>query len=233
MFDRVVYAACRALTTLALTGLYRHRVFGAGNVPREGAFVLVSNHQSHLDPPVIGTSAPRRVWFMARVGLFTNPLFARLIRALLAIPIDESTGDIKAIRAATEKLEAGEPVCLFAEGSRSPDGAMRPFKRGALLLIKRARCPIVPVAVEGCYDAFPRGARAPRLFGQRTGVIFGEPIGHEELLRDGGDAALARLEREVDALRLELRSRLRSGSGGKIPRPGPGDAALHAGASDA
>ena len=61
MFDRVVYAACRALTTLALTALYRHRVFGAGNVPREGAFVLVSNHQSHLDPPVIGTSAPRRV----------------------------------------------------------------------------------------------------------------------------------------------------------------------------
>ena len=52
MFDRVVYAACRALTTLALTALYRHRVFGAGNVPREGAFVLVSNHQSHLDPPV-------------------------------------------------------------------------------------------------------------------------------------------------------------------------------------
>lgn len=228
--DRLVYAACRVVVTLLATLLYRHRVYGASNVPLEGAALLVANHQSHLDPPIIAVSTPRTQWILARVGLFRNRFFGWLIRTLMALPIDESAGDIRAIRQATEKLEMGEALCLFPEGSRSPDGAMRPFKRGAVLLIRRSRCPIVPVAVEGCFDAFPRGARLPRLFGQRTGVMFGRPIAHDDLMREGADAALERLEREVDALRLELRARLRSGSGGRAPRRGPGDAPLARGA---
>ena len=123
------------------------------------------------------------------------------------------------------RLALGHPVVLFPEGSRSPDGAPLPFKRGVALLLKRSRCPVVPVAVEGCAEAFPKGARFPRLWGKRIAVMVGHPISHDELLKDGPDAALARLTGEIESMRLELRSKLRAATNGRYPPRGPGDSA--------
>jgi len=85
--------------------------------------------------------------------------------------------------------------------------------------------PVQPAAVEGCFDAWPRSRKFPRLFGQRVAVAYGTPIPFAELRALGPDAGLGRLAIEVDALRLDLRSRLRQATHGRLPAPGPGDAA--------
>lgn len=212
---------------LVLTLVYRLRRFGMERMPRSGAVLVVANHQSHLDPPVVGMLATRRqMHFVARMGLFKFKPFGRLIAALNSVPIREEEGDIAAIREVLARLAQGHAVLIFPEGSRSPDGALHGFKGGAALLLKRSKCPVLPVAVEGAFDAFPRHRKFPRLLGQRVAVMAGDPIPHDELLKDGPGAGLERLRREIDAMRLELRSRLRAASNGRVPKPGPGDAAL-------
>lgn len=194
------------------------------NMPRDGACLLVSNHQSHLDPPLVAMASPRRhVHFVARVGLFKNSLFAKLIRSLNAIAIRQDAGDLAAIRQVLSRLELGAPVLMFPEGSRTPDGSLQEFKRGIGLLVKRAKCPVVPVAVEGCFDAWPRSQGLPTLFGKRVAVMIGTPIPHAELLRDGPDEALRKLAREIESLRLQLRAKMRSATNGRFPAPGHGD----------
>lgn len=184
----------------------RTRVVGKENVPMRGGLLVVSNHASYLDPPLIGVSMPRRCWFMARSTLFKNRFFGAIIAGLGSFPVERAAdrasgnpataaggGDIKAIRTVLEQLDLGHPVLLFPEGSRSATGTMEPFQRGVAVLLKRSKCPVLPVAVSGVYEAWPRGKR-PRLFPRRVTVRFGKAIGHDDLLKDGGEAAVKRLE---------------------------------------
>jgi 1-acyl-sn-glycerol-3-phosphate acyltransferase len=198
---------------IVLTVFFRLRRFHMERIPRTGACLIVGNHQSHLDPPAIGVcNTTRPTHFIARMGLFKNRLFGWLIFALNSIPIREESGDLGAIKEVLARLEKGVPVLIFPEGSRSNDGRMHEFKRGIALLVKRAKCPVVPAAVEGAFDAYPRGGR-PRFWGKRVAVMIGKPIPHEELMKDG-----------PDAMRLELRARLRAATNGRYPPPGPPDA---------
>jgi 1-acyl-sn-glycerol-3-phosphate acyltransferase len=220
LFYRAIYWPVLALFTL----IYRARFFGVQNIPRSGGVLIVANHQSHLDPPLLGVAIRHRnMAAIAREGLYRNPLFGALLRGLGTIPIKEKEGDAGAMRAAIAQLKADRVVVIFPEGSRSPDGAMYSFKRGSWLLLAKSQIPVVPAAVEGCYDAWPRGTVFPRLIGQRVAVAFGEPIPFAELKALGADAALDRLAREVDALRLDLRSTLRRHSRGHVPAEGEGD----------
>ena len=196
-----MYLAVQKTVWAVLKVWLRTRVIGAGGVPREGGLLIVSNHTSYLDPPIIAVSLPRRCWFMARSTLFRNKAFGSLIAGLGAFPVERASeratgagaGDVKAIRTVLEQLEGGHPVLLFPEGSRSPTAAMQPFQRGVALLLKRSKCAVLPVAVSGVFDAWPRGTR-PRLFPRRAVVRFGQAISHDELLKEGGDAAVKRLE---------------------------------------
>lgn len=224
---RAFYWFCWTTVLVFFTFFYRLRRINLRRVPTSGPVLLVANHSSHFDPPLVGmcvTTRPYRP--IARVGLFRVPVFGTLIRLLNAVPLKENEGDLAAIRTAIDLLERGEPVCLFPEGSRSPDGAMRPFKRGVVVLLRRAKCPVVPCGIEGAHDAFPRGASFPRLFGRRLMIEVGEPIDSADLLANGPDEALRRLEREIDALRLRCRERLRTTTNGRYPAPGPADLPL-------
>lgn len=222
-FDRLCYWIGYAISRAVLSALYRTAYRGRNNLPRDGGVLLVSNHQSHLDPPIVGTAVSGRiVHFIARVGLYNNALFGWMITRFHTIPIREDTGDMAAIKEALKRLEAGHVVCIFAEGTRSPDGTLQPFKRGVALLLKRSRCPVIPVAIEGAYDVMPRGRSLPKL-GGRLAVKIGEPIPHDELLAGGADGALDALSRTVEAMRLELREALRAKTKGKFPPEGPAD----------
>jgi 1-acyl-sn-glycerol-3-phosphate acyltransferase len=189
----------------------RTKVVGKRNVPMRGGLLVVSNHASYLDPPLIGVSMPRRCWFMARSTLFKNRFFGALIAGLGSFPVERAadrgvagSGDIKAIRTVLEQLELGHPVLLFPEGSRSATGEMERFQRGVAVLLKRSKCPVLPVAVSGVYDAWPRGKK-PRLFvPKRVVVRFGEAIEHDELLKDGGEAAVKRLEGVIGGMLGEI-----------------------------
>jgi len=224
---RGVYFFCWWFSLIFVTLFFRARRFHTERIPRHGPCILAANHLSHLDPPLVSLCVTtRQSHFVARAGLFRSKPFAWLISALNSIPIREDEGDIAAIKATLARLDAGHPVILFPEGSRSPTGLQQPYKRGVALLLKRARCPIVPVAVEGCHEALPRGESLPQFWRARIAAMVGHPIPSDELLKDGPDAALRRLASEIESLRLDLRSRLRASTNGRFPPPGPAD--LHA-----
>lgn len=218
----IIYVICRWLSRVVFRGVYRCKVIDKGLVPPSGALLVAANHQSYLDPPLVGGMSDREMHFVARSGLFSFGPFGWLIRRLNSVPLKEDAGDVAAIKEVVRRLEQGNAVVIFPEGSRCEDGAMHGFKRGVALLVKRAKCPVVPVAVEGCFDAWPRGS-SPRLLGKRVAVKYGRPIAYEELMRNGPDAALDRLADEIDRMRLELRAMMRKDTDGVYPPRGPGD----------
>lgn len=196
------FLLCQKAIHGALVVVYRLKITGRENVPLDGALLVIANHQSHLDPPVVGVSvAPRHVVPIARSGLFKIPVFAAFLRGVGTIPIRENEGDAGALRAALATLAAGRCVLIFPEGSRSPDGGLQPFKRGAWLLLSRAKCNVLPVAVEGCFEAWPRSRMLPRLFGRRVKCAIGPVIPHEVLKGMKAEEGLAFLAGRIEALR--------------------------------
>lgn len=205
----LIYSILRIFTVFFAMLLYRYRAFHASRVPTSGPLLIVANHQSMLDPPLIGAGIPgRHLDYVARVGLFKSRLFAWLIRTLNAVPLRQDEADASAIKTTINKLNEGCAVLVFPEGARTTDGNVHEFKRGAALLVKRAKCPVLPVAIAGAYHAWPRSRKRPLVIGQRIGVAYGNPIPPDELMKDGPDAALERLRKEVEALYSELADRM-------------------------
>ncbi len=203
--------------------LYRFRTEGAEHVPATGPIIYVSNHQSHLDPIIVGIVVGDRPFSgMARSTLFKNPLLASIMRGIGVISLDQSKGDSGAMKAALAELEAGRCVLIFPEGTRTRDGAIGEFKAGVALIIRRSGAPVVPVAMEGAFDIWRIGTPRPKLSG-RLAVRAALPISADDLMRDGPEAALMRLHSTIDAMRLDLRARMRRETGGRLPAPGPGD----------
>jgi len=206
--------------------LYRLRFYGASHFPSQGPAILVCNHQSHLDPPFLGTFAWRRT-FRALTRSTIQETYSGFWRWWLdtgydVIWLKQGESDIGAMRAALGELKAGNVSVVFPEGSRSDDGALTPFKRGAYLLIKRSMAPVVPIAIEGSYDAWPRGTSRPRRRGRILMKAI-EPIPAQTLVDMGPEGAMAHLYDVIEGLRLELRQQIRRSSRGRYPAPGPGD----------
>lgn len=207
----IFFRVCYWMVLLVVTFFYRLRFFGSANLPPSGTggLLVVANHQSHWDPPVIGVAfRSRNMASIAREGLFKVPGLKQLLLGLGSIPINEKEGDAGAIRTAIAELKKGRLTLIFPEGSRSPDGEIQEFKRGAWVLLSRAKVDVMPAAIDGAFDSWPRRNHFPRLFGHRIGVSFGKPIPYAELKALGPDAGLARLRSEVKQLRDELGAHL-------------------------
>lgn len=208
-----------------LIALYGLRRYGKQHITPEGPAIYVSNHQSHLDPPILGVLvADRPFSSLARASLFRNKFFGGLIRWLGAVPLEQGKGDIGAMKTALAELEAGRRILVFPEGTRTPDGTLQEFQRGVMLLIKRAKVPVIPLAIDGAYDVWPMHRKIPRFSG-RVAVMAGEAIDAEQLLADGPDAALESLRRTIETMRLKLRREMRNYSGGRRPLPNAADVA--------
>ncbi|MGQ9761874.1 MAG: lysophospholipid acyltransferase family protein [Thermogutta sp.] len=171
------YEFSRVWVRLASWLFFRIRYSGVAHIPREGPILLVSNHQSHLDPPLIGAGVPRTVSYLARKTLFSNRFFAQLIRSYGAIPLDLDN-PIGGLKEGLRRLRCGDAVLIFPEGTRSPDGEMHPFRRGFRMLAVRSRAVIVPVAIDGAYQSWPRSQKFPRP--GRVAVHFGPGIPPQE-----------------------------------------------------
>ena len=174
-----------------LRRLHRERV------PRTGAILVISNHQSFLDPMVNGVTVwDRQFTALARDSLFKGP-FGWVLRSVSARPIKREGGDLEATKAALAELEAGRVVIIYPEGTRSPDGSMQEFKRGVLLLVKRAKPTILPMGVAGTFDAWPRGRTLPRAFGKVV-CACGEPLDGAQVAALDGEKALEALHVAVE-----------------------------------
>ena len=179
------------------------RAYGQENVPDHGGVLLVSNHQSYVDPPLVGAGARRRLVYMARAPLFANPLFGALLRSLDVFPVNQDKPDKSSIRFAIEQLRAGQALLVFPEGTRTPDGELGTFKGGFRLLVRRADVPVIPVALDGAYRAWPRWRLLPRP--GRVRIMYGAAIRAEEFEGLSDEEAGGRVAREISLLLDRLR----------------------------
>lgn len=197
LFYEVFRRTLRALLWL----FFGLRARDVRNVPPTGPLLIASNHQSYLDPPSIGCPIRQRhLSFIARAGLFSFGPFGWVIGMLNSVPLAEDKGDAAAIRETIRRLEAGHAVLIFPEGSRTENGRIDEFKRGVALLLKRAKCPVLPVAIRGAYESWPRRNMLPIPWRARVRVAYGTPISYEELVRLGPEASLVRIREEVAKL---------------------------------
>jgi 1-acyl-sn-glycerol-3-phosphate acyltransferase len=149
-------------------------VEGWENVPK-GACLFAANHQSMVDPPLLGSCLPREISYIARRSLFYNPLFGAVIRSCNSIPVDRGEADVGAIRAALGALADNRGLLIFPEGTRSYDGIIKGPKAGAGLLACKSGVPVVPIHIRGARDILPRGAYFPTGTA-RLRIRFGKPL---------------------------------------------------------
>ena len=150
------------------------RTEGQYHLDVAGGGMLLSTHQSMLDPVLVGMIANRRLNYLARKTLFKNALFGFMISLLDAIEIDRERGGLAGLREMLKRLQKGELVLLFPEGTRTPDGEIGALKPGFIPVARRSEVPLMPIAVVGAYDCLPRGTKIPTR--SPIAVVFGEPI---------------------------------------------------------
>jgi 1-acyl-sn-glycerol-3-phosphate acyltransferase len=145
-----------------LYSYFRGRVYGAEKVPSEGPLVIVSNHASDFDPPLLSCAVRRPVAYMAKEELFKVPVLSQAIRLYGAYPVKRGSADRSAIRAALVSLEAGWAAGVFITGTRTADGRVADPKLGAALIAAKAQVPILPVSLWGTHQIFQAGSALPR-----------------------------------------------------------------------
>lgn len=160
------------------------RVRGLGNLPREGPYLLCPNHQSYIDGFLLGAVLPyrvqRQVFIVGSSEYFGSGLSRWFARVVRLIPVDPDTNLLRAMRVGAQGLRDGRVLMLFPEGERSIDNAIKTFKKGAAILSSNIAAPIVPIAIEGAHELWPRKGflRWSRLvpFVGRVRMVFGPPL---------------------------------------------------------
>ena len=143
-----VYQTSNILFRGALSIFGHWEVEGSECVPPKGPIIVASNHQSNLDPPLLAVSIPRPINYMAKPGLFANPIASMFLRAYGAFPLDPQGRDLKAIQQSIKMLNENKVLAVFPEGTRSP-GGMRKAIPGIAMIAMRPGAPILPVGITG------------------------------------------------------------------------------------
>ena len=172
-----LWVLCRTLGV----AVFGFRVRFAEPLPRQGGLLVLSSHQSHLDPLLLGLAADRRLSSLARGSLYRFKPFAAVITALDAVPIDREASVVKSMKAVIGRLRSGAAVVVFPEGTRTANGRLGDIKSGFALLAKKAEVPIAPVAIVGAFECWPRTRLLPRP--GRIRLEFGRVIPASEVAR--------------------------------------------------
>ncbi len=154
------------------------KVSGIDNLPKQGPYIISSNHQSYLDPLILSSVLPpdvfKKVFAVGTSEIFGEGFMLRLARSLRVLVVDPDANLVPALRAAAFGLRQGRPLILYPEGERSIDGTPKIFKKGAAILSIHMQAPIVPVAIEGLHDAWPRNKSFQKFTPLK--MAFGKPI---------------------------------------------------------
>jgi 1-acyl-sn-glycerol-3-phosphate acyltransferase len=173
------FTLCQSVCRIYFLVFHGVRVRGHGAFPATGGVLLVSNHQSHYDPVLAGITCTRQSISLARETLFHVPILRPLIESFDAIRLDREGTGLAGLKETLRWLKRGEVVLLFPEGTRTPDGRLGPLKPGFCAVARRTGVPIVPMAVAGAFDAWPRSRTFPRL--ATIHVDYAQPISPAEI----------------------------------------------------
>jgi len=142
----VVWRSMKVIVRIFTTLMFDLKVYGLHNVPSRGGALLLSNHQSNLDPMLIGVKLRRPASYMAKSELFEKSrLFTWAIRTLHAFPVRRGQGDVGAIKEALARLHEGRLLTMYPEGTRTLDGQIGRVLPGVAVVVRRARVPVLPL----------------------------------------------------------------------------------------
>lgn len=187
----------------AFRTLFGMRVIGEENLITEGPVLVASNHQSFLDPPLIGNLYKTEMVFLARKSLFKGPA-TWVYPQWNAIPVDQDRPDMASLKTIIRKLKEGERVLVFPEGARTIDGTLGEAAPGIGLIAAKSGAAIQPVRIRGAREALPRGSGRIRF--ARITVTVGKPIRltEEELKAASGKQGYDDLSKRIMAAIAEL-----------------------------
>jgi len=145
----MLYLLARGLGLFCFSVLGRREVAGLEAVPRYGPLIVVANHLSDADPPLLATTLPRTLDLIGKAGLFANPISRMAMRWLNVHPLDPSGINVDTMRLALRLLAQDHALVIFPEGHRSPDHTMKEGMVGAAYLALKSQAPILPVGITG------------------------------------------------------------------------------------
>ena len=178
----------------------RVRVSGRENIDPEATYIFVGNHTSQTDIWTFQGYIPHHIRWVAKKELFAIPFFGAAMRSVGFVSIDRSRGRaaVKSLNDAAAQIAAGASVIIFPEGTRSPDGHLRPFKTGAIMLAIKAGVPVVPVGFNGNHQVLPKGKLIAR--SGEVELRIGKPVPTAGFKAKDKQELAHRLQREVAAL---------------------------------
>lgn len=189
------HSVARVLARLIAVAFFGMRVTGREQLPATGRGLVCSNHQSYLDPVIVGLACDRRLNYLARETLFRSPGFRHLIQWYDAIPIRREGLGIGGLKETLRRLKHGELVLIFPEGTRTTDGNLQPLQPGFCAVARRAKAPLIPIGIRGAYEVWPRHRLLPR---RRTiRVRWGEPIFPDQIATLSDEALIEQLSRRI------------------------------------
>jgi long-chain acyl-CoA synthetase len=218
----LLFAATKVIALVARV-VWGFRTRGQAHLPADGPFIISPNHLTYVDGIFVTAALPfrhyRRLFLVGAAEYFETPLMSRVARATNIVPVDSDANLVTAMRAGATGLRLGKVLLLFPEGERSIDGTLRKFRKGSAILSAHVGVPIVPVAIEGLFEVWPRGRplnwRALLPFGgTRIRVAFGPPL----------QATPDRYAEDTERLKGVIREVLRQSRGpdaGEVPGPAP------------
>lgn len=214
-FGRCLYATLWVLCRTLGVAVFGFRRRFDEPLPRTGGLIVLSSHQSHLDPLLLGLATDRRLANLARASLFDFKPFGAVIASLGAVPIDREGSAVKAMKQVIRRLQEGGAVIVFPEGTRTGDGRLGPIKGGFALIAKRAAVPIATVAIVGAYECWPRTRLLPRP--GRIRLEFGRVVTAAEVAALDEQALIELCRRRLE----ELDARGRAALAGRRPVRAP------------
>ena len=166
---RCGYTLCKTVASIG----FGYRAFGQENIIEDGPAIMAANHQSYLDPPLVGITCRAELYYLARKTLFDNKLFGSILSRVNALPVDLSGGDLTAVRTIINLLKQGHRTVIFPEGTRSLTGQIQRARPGIGMIIAKTLAPVVPMRIFGSFQAWPKGGKI-KLY--PVTVVVGRPI---------------------------------------------------------
>ncbi|NQU76438.1 MAG: 1-acyl-sn-glycerol-3-phosphate acyltransferase [Planctomycetes bacterium] len=200
------YRFSRLVLHCVFASLWRTRIYNGRFEPAVGGALYVCNHQSFLDPILVGIGLRRSMNYMARASLFSKPFFGRVIRSANAFPVRRGAADSGALKEAMRRIKAGGQVVVFPEGTRTSDGRIGPFLPGLAFLARRSGAVTVPVVVDGAFECWPRTQLLPGP--GNIAVEFGRPIPADQAGAMEPEEFIRTVRERMITIQADLRRRL-------------------------